>query len=90
MVSAVSVPCHGWLGLEVIEPKTDGSWTHDDIMRNANAVIDQFESLHPGCQLLLTYDNAPSHVAKRKGALSTSYMNKSDGGKQPIITQMGW
>ena len=23
MVSAVSVPCHGWLGLETIEPKTD-------------------------------------------------------------------
>ena len=25
MVSGISVPCHGWLGLEVLEPKTDGS-----------------------------------------------------------------
>ena len=90
MVSAVSVPCHGWLGLEVTEPKTDGSWTHSDIMHNVTRVIDEFEQLYPQCQLLLTYDNAPSHVAKRKGALSTSAMNKSDGGKQPILTQMGW
>ena len=28
-----------WLGLEVIEPKTDGSWTHDDKNRNANAAF---------------------------------------------------
>ena len=59
-------------------------------MRNVNTVIDQFESLYPGCQLLLTYDNALSHVAKKKGALSTTLMNKSDGGKQPILIQMGW
>ena len=48
------------------------------------------KTLYPGCQLLLTYDNAPSHVAVRKGALPVSKMNRSDGGKQPIITQMGW
>ena len=34
MVSAVSVPCHGWLGLEVTEPKTDGSWIHSDINKS--------------------------------------------------------
>ena len=90
MVSGVSVPCHGWLGLETIEPKTDGSWNHENVMRNLHNVIDEFESLYPGCQLLLTYDNAPSHVAVRKGALSTSKMNKTDGGKQPILTQIGW
>ena len=38
----------------------------------------------------MTYDNAPSHVAKQKEALSTSSMNLSDGGKQPILTQNGW
>ena len=90
MVSGVSVPCHGWLGLETIEPKTYGTWNHDNVMRNLGVVIDEFETLYPGCQLLLTYDNAPSHVAVRKGALSVSKMNRSDGGKQPIITQMGW
>ena len=90
MVSGVSVPCHGWLGLTVTEPKTDGSWTHTDVMDNVSKVMDEFESLFPRCQLLLTYDNAPSHVARRKGALSTYAMNKSDGGKQPILTQLGW
>lgn len=90
MVSGVSVGCHGWLGLETIEPKTDGTWNHVNIMKNVTTTIDQFEVLYPGCQLLLTYDNAPSHVAKRKGALSTTNMNKSDGGAQPILTQMGW
>ncbi|KAL5469087.1 hypothetical protein EMCRGX_G030283 [Ephydatia muelleri] len=90
MVSGVSVPCYGWLGLTVTEPKTDGSWTYTDVMDNVSKVIDEFELLFPGCQLLLTYDNAPSHVAKRKGALSTHAMNKSDGGKQPILTQLGW
>ena len=90
MVSGVSVPCHGWLGLTVTEPKTNGSWTHTDVMDNVSKVMDEFESLFPGCQLLLTYDNAPSHVARRKGALCTYAMNKSDGGKQPILTQLGW
>ena len=80
MVSGVSVACHGWIGLEIVEPKTDGM----------TKVIDEFENLYPGCQLLLTYDNAPSHVAKRKGALSTTSKNLSDGGKQPILTQNGW
>ena len=90
MVSGVSVACHGWLGLETIEPKTDGTWNHVSIMKNVTTILDQFEVLYPGCQLLLTYDNAPSHVAKRKGALSTTNMNKTDGGAQPILTQMGW
>ena len=43
--------------------------------------------------MLLTYDNAPTcslDVAKLKGVLSTRNMNKSDGGAQPILTQMGW
>ena len=59
-------------------------------MNNLKKVIDQFEHLYPGCQLLLTYDNAPSHTAVKKGSLSTARMNMTDGGKQPIITQMGW
>ena len=87
MVSGVSVACHGWLGLETIEAKTDGTWNHVSIMKNVTTII---EVLYPGCQLLLTYDNAPSHAAKRKGALSTTNMNKTDGGAQPILTQMGW
>ena len=29
-------------------------------------------------------------MAVRKGALSTCKMNKTDGGKQPILTQIGW
>ena len=90
MVSGISVPCHGCLGLETIEPKSDGTWKHDNIMCNVANAIDQFELLYPGCQLLLTYDNAPSHLVVRKGALSTPRMNMTDGGKQPIITQMGW
>ena len=90
MVSGVSVPCQGWLGLETIEPKSDGTWKHDNVMNNLKKVIDQFEHLYPGCQLLLTYDNAPSHTAVKKGSLSTARMNMTDGGKQPIITQMGW
>ena len=64
MVSGVSVACHSWMGLEVIEPKSDGTWKHDNIMSNVNKVINEFERLYPGCQLLLTYDNAPCHVAK--------------------------
>ena len=90
MVSGVSVPCQGWLGLETIEPKSDGTWKHDNVMNNLKKVIDQFEHLYPGCQLLLTYDNAPFHTAVKKGSLSTARMNMTDGGKQPIITQMGW
>ena len=80
----MSVACHGWLDLETIEPKTDGTWNHVSIM---TTIIDHFEVLCPGCQLLLTNDNATSHVA---GALSTTNMNKTDGGAQPILTQMGW
>ena len=90
MVSGVSVACHGWLGLETIEPKTDGTWSHINIMQNVHKVLDEFEERFPGCQLLLTYANAPSHVARRNGALSSKQMNKSDGGAQPVITQMGW
>lgn len=91
MISGVSVAGHGWMGLEITEPKTDDStWNHTNVMRNVNKVIDEFEVLYPGCQLLLIYDNAHSHVAKRQGALSTAYMNLSDGGKQPILTQSGW
>ena len=90
MVSGVSAACHGWLGLETVEPKTDGTWNHENIMQNVSKVIDQFEAQFPEYQLLLTYDNAPSHVARRKGALTSSSMNKTDGGAQPILTQMGW
>ena len=90
MVSGVSVACHGWIVLEIIEPKSDGAWNHENIMSNVSKVIDEFEKHYPGCQLLLTYDNAPCHVARSKGALSTTTMNLSDGGKQPILTQNGW
>ena len=90
MISGVSVACHGCIGLEVIEPKTDGTWKHANVIANVNKVLDEFEAQYPGCQLLLTYDNAPCHVAKRQGALSTAAMNLSDGGKQPILTQTGW
>ena len=38
----------------------------------------------------MKYDNATSHVAVRKGTLSASKMNRTDGGKQPIVTQMSW
>ena len=79
----------GW-GLRSLEPNADGSWTHTNVMQNVTRVMDGFEQIYPGYQLLLTYDNAPSHVAKRKGALPTYGMNKSDGGKQLILTQMGW
>ena len=40
MVSGVFVACHGWLGLETVEPKTDGTWNHDKIMRNVTKVLD--------------------------------------------------
>ena len=85
MVSGVSVPCHGWLGLETIEPKSDGTWNHEHVMNNLTKVTDQFELLYPGCQPPLTYD-----TAVRKGSLSTARMNKTDEGKQPILTQMEW
>ena len=85
------VPCHGWQGLETIEPKTDGTWNHENVMRNLGKVINEFESLNPGCQLLLTYDNAPSYVAVRKGALTIFKMNPTDGGKQDaVLTQVSW
>ena len=45
MASGVSVPCHGWFGLETIEPKTDGTWNHENVKRNlVIKVIDEFES----------------------------------------------
>ena len=91
MVSGVSVACHGWMGLEVILSPTvmAHAWKHDNIMSNVNKIIDESERLYPWCQLLLTYDNAPCHVAKMKGSLSTAAMCVSDGGKQPILTQNG-
>ena len=46
---SVSVPCHGWLGLEITEPKTDGSWTHTNVMQNATRVMDEFEQIYSGC-----------------------------------------
>ena len=75
----------GWV-LRQLNPKLMAP----GIMTNVTTIIDPFEVLYPGCQLLLTYDNALSHVAKRKGALSTTNMNKTNGGAQPILTQMGW
>ena len=61
-ISGVAVSCHGWMGLE---PKIDCTWQHANIMANVTRLIDEFEALYSGCQLLLTYDNAPCHVAKR-------------------------
>ena len=34
--------------------------------------------------------SCPSHTAVRKGSLPTVWMNMIDGGKQPILTQIGW
>ena len=76
--------------VETIEPKTDDTWNHASVMKNVTTITNQFEDLYPGCQLLLTYDNALSHVAKRKGALSATNMNTTDGGAKPILTQMDW
>ena len=39
MVSGVSVAWYVWLGLEMIEPKTDGTWNHDNIMQNVHKVL---------------------------------------------------
>ena len=78
----VACQCHGWMGLEVIEPKSDSTWKNDNIMSNVNKVIEENSRCFiPGCQLLLTCVNAPCHVAKIKGSLS-------DDRKQPILTQM--
>ena len=78
----------GW-GMRSLEPKTDGSWTHTNVMQNVTRVMDGFGQIYPGYQLLLTYDNAPSHVAKRKSAFPTYGMNKSDGGKTTYLNTNG-
>ena len=37
----VACQCHGWMGLEVIEPKSDSTWKNDNIMSNVNKVIEE-------------------------------------------------
>ena len=42
-------PVNGWIGLEIIEPKSDGTWNHGSIMSNVSKIIDEFEKHYPGC-----------------------------------------
>ncbi|KAI3648086.1 hypothetical protein MP228_005940 [Amoeboaphelidium protococcarum] len=89
MVSAFMCPCHGVLSefRETIEPgkNRDGWWKTEDLVGQVQRIIPAFERLHPGMKAVFTFDASANHHSMKSDALVAQRLNKSDGGKAPIL-----
>jgi len=62
----------------------DGYWTAADMAKQLEDMIDYYECLYPGWQLIFEFDWSSGHKAHREGCLAAYKMNVSFGGKQSI------
>ena len=60
----------------------DGAKLHQQVVNKALLIA---EALYPGYALLFLFDNSTSHSVYAKDALQVKDMNKSSGGKQPVL-----
>lgn len=62
----------------------DGYWTYDHFAEQVQDVLDMYESLYPGAQVLIEVDWSSGHSKHRVDALNVAAMGVNCGGKQAI------
>ena len=68
----------------------DGYWDGAKLYQQVvNKALPIAEAFYPGYSLFFLFDNATSHSVYAKDALQNKDMNKSSGGKQPVLRN-GW
>eukprot|EP01034_Spumella_vulgaris_P021460 gene21460-27495_t len=92
-ISGFCCSCHGFVRNDlgctftIITPgkNADGYWCNSDLVAQFEQVAPIFEQLHPGCQLVFTFDNSQNHHARLPGGLCAKKMLKGSGGTtQPL------
>jgi hypothetical protein len=92
-ISGFCCSCHGFIScpagctFKIITPgkNADGYWCNSDLVAQFEEVAPIFESHHPGCKLVFTFDNSQNHHAKAPGGLCAKTMLKGPGGKNQLI-----
>jgi hypothetical protein len=93
-VSDFLCECHGPLKYETLEARVfmkpgkdkDGWWTgQDTIEQTINKAIPIARLLHPGCDLLFTFDHSSGHHVFADDSLVAEKMNLNPGGQQPVM-----
>jgi hypothetical protein len=82
MVSGFICACHGFMQLgELIEAgiARDGWFTNKHLVAQFERSKDMFKVLHPGCEVIIAFDNSMTHHAKAPDALDLSKIKLSDG-----------
>ena len=68
-----------------------GFFTNNDLVSQLERSIPLFKQLHPGCELLITFDNSMSHHKRHPTGLDATLLNMNDGGKNvPKNIRDGW
>jgi hypothetical protein len=69
----------------------DGYWTNSDMAKQLHEkVLPLFTILHPGCQVLIMFDNSQNHHALPPDALNAKVLTIKDGGKNIKPQRNGW
>jgi len=92
MVSGFICDCHGFMrerigttdvkSYEFFEAgiHRQGWFTNSDLVAQLQRCEPLFKALHPGCELVIAFDNSMTHHARKPGGLDASLLNLSDGG----------
>jgi hypothetical protein len=87
MVSGFICACHGFMSsgnqrsfaLFEAGVARDGWFTNKHLVEQFESNVEMFKELHPGCEIIICFDNSMTHHAKAPDALDLSMIKLSDG-----------
>ena len=74
----------------MLETSKDGYFTNDHLLKQVEKTLNIFERVHPECQDLFLFYNAPSHRKVADDTPNADKMNVGPGGKQPKMRDTVW
>jgi hypothetical protein len=100
MISGFTCKCHGFMSMDGVESyqlfeagiKREGWFTNADLVAQVEKYKGMFAALHPGCDIVIGFDNSMTHHAKAPEGLCVSNLNLGDGLKSGVDKEMkaGW
>lgn len=63
----------------------EGYWSSEDAVNQASEVVSKMAARFPYCRIVVIVDNSPAHHRYASDALRVSHLNRTSGGKQPIL-----
>ncbi len=92
MLSAFITQCGkdgspGVLHYKIVDPRTDGYWTLEDMLLHVKEAIAEAEKRFPGCALVFLFDHSSNHRGMDDDCLNLNKLNKSPGSKVKRVTR---